>query len=412
MKCELIGKPLGHSYSKEIHNLIAPYSYELRELDESDVSSYLQRRDFDGINVTIPYKQTVMPFLDEISEAAKKIGAVNTIVKNGGRLIGYNTDFAGMCALIRKNAISVENKTALILGTGGTSKTAAEVLKSLGAKSVVKVSRSAKDGAVSYDEAYINYSSTQIIVNTTPVGMYPHEDEQPIDLDKFPQVEAVVDAIYHPLRTNLVMQAKKRGIKASGGLYMLVAQAVYASSLFRNEKVDLSVIDSVYEKIVAQKRNIVLVGMPSSGKSTVGDMLAKATGKTFVDTDCEVVKKAAMQIVDIFEKYGEDEFRKLEREVVCKVASKSETVIATGGGVVLNPENVEKLSRNGIIVFLDRSVSELIATDDRPLARDAQAIQNLYEKRYPVYTACADIRIDADGSVEDVVKRIRSELNI
>ena len=412
MKCALIGKPLGHSYSKEIHALIAPYSYDLVELDESDVAPYLKERDFDGINVTIPYKQTVMPLIDEISDEAKKIGAVNTIVNEGGRLVGYNTDFAGMRALILKNEIDVSGKKALVLGTGGTSKTATEVLKSLGASEVVKVSRTANDGAVSYADACERHSDAQVIVNATPVGMYPHENEKPIDIDRLPCVEAVIDAIYHPLCTELVIDAKRKGIKACGGLYMLVAQAVYACGLFQHKEINADIIDDVYEKVLAQKRNIVLVGMPSCGKTTIANELALLTGREVIDTDCEVEKRAGVTISQIFEKEGEGAFRKLESEVVGDAASRSCVIISTGGGVPLNDENVKKLSRNGIILFLDRGVDKLVATSDRPLAKSVEAIRKLYKKRYPIYVKCADVRIDSNGSVQDTINSIRGLLKI
>ncbi len=412
MKCALIGKPLGHSYSKEIHALVADYDYDLVELDETEVAPYLKKRDFDGINVTIPYKQTVMPYLDEISDEAKRIGAVNTIVNRGGRLVGYNTDFAGMSALIKKNDICVNGKTALVLGTGGTSKTACEVLKSLGASQVLKVSRTPKNGAIDYDAAITTYDYAQIIVNTTPVGMYPHEDEQPIDLSNFKNLEGVVDAIYHPLCTNLVLQAKAAGVKVCGGLYMLVAQAVYASSLFRNVQADSSSIDRVYDEISRQKRNVVLIGMPSSGKSTVGAELAKACGMEFIDTDAEVERKAGVKIADIFADCGEAAFRKMESEEISRAARNTHSVIATGGGAVLNEKNVNALSRNGIIVFLDRSLDKLVATSDRPLSSDRKVLEELYAKRYPIYKKCADVCVNADGDVENVVSLIRRDAKI
>ena len=412
MKCALIGKPLGHSYSKEIHALIADYDYDLVELDESEVASYLKKRDFDGINVTIPYKQTVMPYLDEISEEAKRIGAVNTIVNTDGKLVGYNTDFAGMSALIKKNDISVKGKTALVLGTGGTSKTACEVLKSLGASRVLKVSRNQKDGAIDYQTAIKTYNDAQIIVNTTPVGMYPHEDGQPIDLSCFENLEGVVDAIYNPLCTNFVLQARNAGVKECGGLYMLVAQAVYASSMFRKTQADSESIDRVYDEVLKQKRNVVLIGMPSSGKSTVGAELARACGMKFIDTDVEVEKTAGAKIADIFAACGEATFRRNESEAINQASQNTHSVIATGGGAVLNEKNVNALSRNGIIVFLDRSLDKLVATSDRPLSSNVDAIKNMCQKRYPIYLKCADLHIDANGSVQDTINSIRSKLKI
>lgn len=410
MKYGLIGKPLGHSYSKEIHALIAPYEYELKELDEGDVCTFLKDGDFEGINVTIPYKQTVIPYLDKVDESALAIGAVNTIVNRDGMLCGYNTDFDGMRTLFVKNGIIAEGKKALVLGTGGTSNTANAVLKSFGASEIIKVSRSGKDGAVTYEEAYEKHSDAQIIVNTTPSGMYPNIDETPINLSKFDGCEAVVDAIYNPLRTRLVLEAEELGIKACGGLYMLVAQAVYASAHFMSKEVEISQIDTVFDKILQNKRNIALIGMPSSGKSTIGRLLAEERGAIFVDTDVEIEKKTGLKIAEIFAKYGEKEFRKIEKEVVKDVSLLRGAVIATGGGVVLDEQNAMRLKSNAKVVFLDRKPQNLTPTQDRPLSRDCDAINALYEQRYPIYTRQADVVIRNDKDVQTAMQAIRSEI--
>lgn len=410
MKYGLIGKPLGHSFSREIHALIADYDYRLFEIDEDELPRFFQERDFSGINVTIPYKQAVIPFLDKISDEAKKIGAVNTIVKKEGKLFGFNTDYFGMRALIKSTGLDLENKSVLILGTGGTSKTAFEVSKSLGAKKIVKVSRKKSFGAVTYDEAYEKYSGADFIINTTPVGMFPNADKTPVDVKKFKNLQGVIDAVYNPLRTNFVLDAESIGAKGRGGLYMLVAQAVYASALFLDKTADESVIDKTYARILQEKRNIVLCGMPSSGKTTVGKALANDFGKRFIDTDDVVVEKKKESISDIFEKYGEGEFRKEERLAIEELSKENGLVIATGGGAVLDENNVRALKRNGVILFLNRSLENLVATADRPLSKDTEKLKNLFEKRYDVYKSCADAVIPADGEIADVVEKIKGVL--
>lgn len=410
MKYGLIGKPLGHSFSREIHTLIADYDYRLLEIDEDELPRFFQERDFSGINVTIPYKQAVIPFLDEISDEAKKIGAVNTIVKKEGKLFGFNTDFFGMRALIKSAGLDLENKTVLILGTGGTSKTAVEVSKSLGATEIVKVSRKKSLDTVTYYEAYEKFSGADVIINTTPVGMFPNADKTPVDVKKFKNLQGVIDAVYNPLRTNFVLDAESIGAKGRGGLYMLVAQAVYASALFLDKTADESVIDKTYARILKEKRNIVLCGMPSSGKTTVGKALANDFGKRFIDTDDVVVEKRKESISDIFEKYGEGEFRKEERLAIEELSKENGLVIATGGGAVLDENNVRALRRNGVILFLDRSLENLVATADRPLSSDTEKLKNLFEKRYDVYKSCADAVIPADGEIADVVEKIKGVL--
>ncbi len=411
MKYGLIGEKLSHSYSCEIHALIASYDYELKPLAKDEVANFLQERDFCAINVTIPYKEVVIPYLDIISDEARAIGAVNTIVNKNGKLFGYNTDYYGIKALFDKANIDPAGKDALVLGTGGTAKTASAVLCALGAKSVTKVSRSKKDGAIDYDEAK-ERKDTQIIFNATPVGMYPSDEQQPIDLQSFCNLEGVLDAIYHPLCTNLVLQANDKGAKVIGGLYMLVAQAVYASRLFLGKDVSdvrKDEIESVYEKILAKKQNVVLVGMPSSGKSTIGKRVARILEREFVDTDSEIEKKIGMPIADFFAKYGEAEFRKTESEIINEVSKKSAAVIATGGGAVLDKNNVNALKRNGKIVFLDRKMQDLVATKSRPLSSNTDDLKKLYEKRYPVYNACADLKIANDASVNKAAYAIAKE---
>lgn len=412
MQYGLIGEHLGHSYSCRIHAAIANYHYELCELSPEALAPFLRARDFRGINVTIPYKQQVIPLLDEVSASAARIGAVNTIVNRGGRLYGYNTDFDGMAALFRHAGISAAGKKALILGTGGTSNTAAAVLEHLGASAVLRVSRSGRNGAITYEQAARLHADAQLIVNTTPAGMFPNEAQTPVGLSAFPALEGVIDAVYHPLRTNLVLDAQARGIPAAGGLYMLAAQAVYASAHFLGKAPEPALIDLAYRTVLEAERNLVLIGMPSSGKTTVGRLLAEGTGRPFLDTDAQVVSALGMPIADYFAAHGEAAFRRAEHTVIAEAARARGSVIATGGGAVLDPENVRALARTGVLIFLDRAPERLCPTDDRPLAASREAITALYTRRYPLYQAAADLRADADGTPEQTVQWIRKELSL
>ena len=410
MKYGLIGEHLKHSYSCEIHAQIADYEYELHEIPPSGLGGFLKKREFNAINVTIPYKQDVIPYLDEISDTAKRIGAVNTIVNRNGRLYGDNTDFAGMLALAKHIGVDMKGKTVLILGTGGASKTGHALAEYMGAQSVFYVSRSGKDGSISYEQAVTEHSDAQIIINATPVGMFPKQDGRPIDISAFPKLEGVIDAIYNPLRTNLILDAQERGIPAEGGLYMLSAQAVHASAVFRDIPLDESLVDKAFKSVKNDKQSIVLIGMPSSGKTTVGRILAEKCGKQLADTDEYIVRKIGMPISDFFAKHGEAEFRKIEKETVAELSATGGRIIATGGGAVLDAENVRALKQNGVLVFLDRRPENLIATDDRPLASRRSALEKLYAERYDIYCAAAELHIDANTTSEAEADAILKEL--
>jgi len=410
MEYGLIGEKLPHSFSKEIHEKLADYDYQLKELTPAQLPDFLKKRAFKGVNVTIPYKQAVIPYLDEIDDKARAIGAVNTIVNREGKLIGYNTDYDGMVALIRHAGLSLAGKAVLILGTGGTSKTAMAVAADLGAASVQRVSRTGKDGAISYEEA--QRLPVQILINTTPSGMYPNPDGQPMDLSRFGWLEGVLDAVYNPLRTRLVLQARDNGARAQSGLYMLVAQAAVACEHFLGEKLPAGALQTVYRAIHGEKQNIVLTGMPGSGKSTVGRILAREMGREFVDTDTEIIRLAKKPISDIFAQRGEAYFRDLESQVIAQLAQRTGLVIATGGGAILRAENVRRLRQNGRIYFLDRPVEDIVPTDDRPLSRDREALEKRYAERYPRYVTAADTRIPVNGSADTVAKAIREEFLI
>lgn len=410
MKYGLIGEHLKHSYSCEIHAQIADYEYELHEIPPSGLGEFLKKREFNAINVTIPYKQDVIPYLDEISDTAKRIGAVNTIVNRNGRIYGDNTDFAGMLALAKHIGVDMKGRKVLILGTGGASKTGHALAEYMGAQSVFYVSRSGKNGSISYEQAVTEHSDAQIIINATPVGMFPKQDGRPIDISAFPKLEGVIDAIYNPLRTNLILDAQERGIPAEGGLYMLSAQAVHASAVFRDIPLDESLVDKAFKSVKNDKQSIVLIGMPSSGKTTVGRILAEKCGKQLADTDEYIVRKIGMPISDFFAKHGEAEFRKIEKETVAELSATGGRIIATGGGAVLDAENVRALKQNGVLVFLDRRPENLIATDDRPLASRRSALEKLYAERYDIYCAAAELHIDANTTPEAEADAILKEL--
>ena len=385
-----IGKKLTHSFSKEIHAKLADYNYELIELTEEEIAPFFAKRDFAAINVTIPYKQTLISYLDSISPVAQRIGAVNTIVNKDGKLYGYNTDYYGMKALVERVGIDLNGRKVLILGTGGTSKTAQVLVADLGAAEVLTVSRKKTEAYITYDEAVSDHCDAQVIINTTPSGMYPNCEDRPIDISCFPRLEGLIDAVYNPLRTNLVLDAQERGIKAEGGLYMLVMQAVVAVEHFLNTAIPKETADQVFASIYASKENIVLTGMPGSGKSTVGKLL-ELEGFSFVDTDEEIEKRCGCSICDLIKEKGEPYFRDLETEVIREVSSNSCRIISTGGGAILREENVRCLKRNGRLYFLNAELSRLQATNSRPLSDTVEKLKRLYMERMPVYQKSADM---------------------
>ncbi|MBQ6061234.1 MAG: shikimate dehydrogenase [Clostridia bacterium] len=411
MQYGLIGEHLGHSYSVPIHRLITGEDYELREIAPEDLGAFMTRKEFRAINVTIPYKQDVIPYLDEISDTAREIGAVNTIVNRDGHLYGTNTDAAGLQALIIRVCPDIRGRKTLVLGTGGTSKTAVYTANAMGADPVIRVSRSARDGAVTYEEALRDHRDAEILINTTPCGMFPAAEDMPVNIDGFPELRGVVDVIYNPLRTKLVLAAMRRGIPAEGGLYMLAAQAVRAAEVFRGIRYDEGLTERIYRRMARDKENIVLTGMPGSGKSAVSSILGARTGREVIDTDRMIVEKAGMEITEIFRRYGEKHFRDLESEVIREAAARAGVIISTGGGAVLREENVDALRRNGRLVWLDRKPEDLVPTDDRPLADSREKMAALHAAREPIYRATADERIAVTGSAEDTADEAESRWN-
>lgn len=411
MEYGLIGEHLGHSFSREIHARIGDYKYELKEIAKGDLDKFMKEKDFKGINVTIPYKQDVMPYLDYIDDGAKMIGAVNTIVNKDGKLYGYNTDFFGMISLIKSINLDVKGKKALILGTGGTSKTARAVLKHLGAKEIVVVSRNASGEVISYEMAEKMHSDAEIIVNTTPVGMYPNNEDIIIDLDKFEKLEGAIDPIYNPIRTKFIRKALRKGAKARGGLYMLVGQAIVASERFFDKDIDEKIAEDIYKEILSQKQNIILTGMPSCGKTTIGRMLAKKMGVEFVDADEYLVRTYQKEISEIFKEEGEKGFRDKESEVIADISRLNGCVISTGGGCILKDENIDRLRQNGKIYFIDRPLEKLIPTDDRPLSSNVEDIKKRYNERYDRYLDTCDYVVKNDKDIESVVEEIERKHN-
>lgn len=410
MKYGLIGEKLGHSYSPQIHQELGCKDYGLIPLDERQFHKFMQEKDFCGLNVTIPYKEAVFPYCDEVSPKARAIGAINTVTlkrkENGETFLwGDNTDFDGFLYLLQQNKINLTGKTVMILGTGGTCKTVTTVAKYLNAKQIITVGRTAKNGVIDYDGC-LKETHTQIIINTTPVGMYPNTEGSLIDLSNFPLLEAVVDVIFNPLETAFLRQGRKLGIPAINGLEMLVAQAKAAEEIFLQKKIADEKIAQIYKTLKKEIYNIVLIGMPGCGKSAIGKMLSTRLNKEFIDSDSLIEEKAGMKIADIFSQYGEAYFRKLEQETIAAIGKEHGKVIATGGGVIKNSANIDALKQNGIILFLDRPLEALETGKGRPLSVDREAVKKLYQERYSLYRAGCDIAIKNEDSLEHVIAEI------
>ena len=407
-----IGEHLTHSFSREIHGALADYLYELKEIPMGALDAFMTQRDFKAINVTIPYKQAVIPYLKEVEQTAAAIGAVNTIVNRGGELYGYNTDHGGMAGLIRRTGIPMEGKKVLILGTGGTSNTAMAVAKHLGAATVIKVSRSEKPGAITYAQAAAQHTDAQVLINTTPRGMFSREAGMAIDPAIFPDLCGAVDAVYNPLRTEFILAARKLGVPAAGGLYMLVRQAVLASQIFLDCTYPEDVTEQVYRRLKAKKENIVLTGMPGSGKSTVGRLLAQKLERPFVDTDARITEKTGKAPAEIISQQGEAAFRELEAATIRELALTTGSIIATGGGAILRPENIDALRMNGKLFFLDRPVEQLLPTADRPLSSTREAILRRYRERYDIYVSTADAVIGNGSTPEAAAAQIERSFSL
>lgn len=388
MRCGLLGRKLSHSYSPQIHGMLGDYAYELYEKEPEDLESFLKHGDFQGLNVTIPYKKSVIPYCDILSPTAQMLGAVNTIVRRkDGSLLGHNTDYFGFQSMLRESKLSVTGKKVLVLGSGGASNTVKAVLEECGA-TVIIISR---NGENNYENLFL-HKDASVIVNATPVGMYPATGVSPLELDHFPKLEGVLDVIYNPARTKLLLDAQQRGLVTVNGLWMLVAQAKESSEWFTGAPIDDTKISLIHKTLRSQMENIVLIGMPGCGKSTVGKLIAGHTGLQFVDADTEVEKLARKSIPQIFAEDGEDVFRSWETKVLSALGKESGLVIATGGGCVTRQDNYRHLHQNGTIFWLIRPIQSL-ATEGRPLSA-AGKLEEMYQIRRPLYEAFRDYRIE------------------
>ena len=405
MKFGLLGRKLGHSYSPMIFDLMGGYQYDLFEREPEGIEDLLKKGDFDGINVTIPYKKEVLPYLDEVDPLALRLGAVNTIVKRGGKLFGYNSDYYGFLSLVQRTGIEPKNKKVLVLGSGGASVTVRAVLEDLEAN-VIIISRSGENNYENLDR----HRDASLIVNTTPLGMYPNNGVSPLDISRFPELEGVVDLIYNPARTQLLLDCEKYGIPGFNGLWMLVAQAKKSAEWFMDRQLPDSLLSDIHEKLRDKMENIVLVGMAGCGKSTVGRNLAKETGKAFVDSDAEIELLAGKSIPEIFAQDGEAEFRRLETQVLASLGKRSGLVIATGGGCVTREENFPLLHQNGRILWLKRCPARL-PTEGRPLSQKTTPAK-LYEERKPMYKQFSDAAIDNDGTLGETLTEILNILEV
>ena len=408
MEYGLIGGKLGHSYSKLIHEMLCGYRYDLCPLPtEAEARAFLKKRLFKAINVTIPYKKLVMEYCTYIDPRAKAIGAVNTVVNKNGLLYGYNTDYSGFAHLCEAHGVDFAGRTVLILGTGGTHNTTSAVARDKGAAKILTVSRKPdpEKGELSYTQALT--SGAQIIINTTPAGMYPNVGVCSLDVAAMPGLEAVLDVVYNPDKTELILRAEEAGVPvAAGGLEMLVAQAVYAAEYFLGRTFDDAAgeIDRITAALRRDTRNVALIGMPSSGKTTVGRALAEALGKRFVDLDEEIVKADGRSIPDIFAAEGEEGFRQKETAVIAQFAKEGRQLLSCGGGAVKKPENVRLLRQNSVVLFLDRPLDALTVGSGRPLSSSADALRTMYAERRPLYLAAADAVVPNETTVADAVK--------
>ena len=399
----LLGEHLPHSFSPHIHRLLGDYDYRLLEIPPADLDTFLRRRDFRGLNVTIPYKKAVMPYCDMLTSQAKRIGSVNTLIISGdGKMVGHNTDYDGFKLMVQSAGIDMQRKKVLILGSGGASLTAGAVAADLGAKEIITVSR---HGSVDYNNVYRLHGDAEIIINATPCGMYPHNNDIPLDITSLPDCQGVLDMIYNPLRTKLVLTAQKLHIPACGGLTMLVEQARCSAEMFLGNKIPEQRTAEILHQLELELENIVLIGMPGCGKSSIGAQIAQLMQREFIDFDQYISQKIGLTPEDIILNQGEVTFRSIESEVAAEIGKRQGLVIATGGGTVTRDVNMLALRQNGRIYFIERGLSSL-ATAGRPLSDDGKALEQLYQQRYPLYRHYADAIIDNNGSLAAAVQTI------
>ena len=402
MRYGLIGEKLGHSFSKDIHERIADYTFDLIPLSKEEFKTFMEKKEFTALNVTIPYKKDVIPYLDEMDEHAKAIGAVNTIVNRDGKLKGYNTDFTGFLYMVKKHNVHMEGKKVLIIGNGGASAAIQAVVQHESAGSMVIVDVVPGNGAISYDEMFSSHLDAEIIINTSPIGMYPRIGNAPIDISMFHKCEAVLDVIYNPILTRLCFEAQEMDIKRVNGLEMLIAQAKQSVEFFLDKSIDNQIIDDIYQDMLRERCNIVLIGMPSAGKTTIGKMLENRMQK-----DDIIIEKAGKSIPEIFEESGEAGFRAIETEAAIEVSKLNNKIIATGGGTIKHKVNMDYLRQNGITIFIDRDVDKLISSDpNRPLSKSTDALEKMHAERLPLYQKYAAYVAVNNSDIESTVTEI------
>lgn len=407
MRYGLIGEKLGHSFSKDIHERIADYTFDLIPLSKEEFKTFMEKKEFTALNVTIPYKKDVIPYLDEMDEHAKAIGAVNTIVNHDGKLKGYNTDFTGFLYMVKKHNVHMEGKKVLIIGNGGASAAIQAVVQHESAGSMVIVDVVPGNGAISYDEMFSSHLDAEIIINTSPIGMYPRIGNAPIDISMFHKCEAVLDVIYNPILTRLCFEAQEMDIKRVNGLEMLIAQAKQSVEFFLDKSIDNQIIDDIYQDMLRERCNIVLIGMPSAGKTTIGKMLENRMQKEFIDLDDIIIEKAGKSIPEIFEESGEAGFRAIETEAAIEVSKLNNKIIATGGGTIKHKVNMDYLRQNGITIFIDRDVDKLISSDpNRPLSKSTDALEKMHAERLPLYQKYAAYVAVNNSDIESTVTEI------
>ncbi len=407
MRYGLIGEKLGHSFSKDIHERIADYTFDLIPLSKEEFKTFMEKKEFTALNVTIPYKKNVIPYLDEMDEHAKAIGAVNTIVNRDGKLKGYNTDFTGFLYMVKKHNVHMEGKKVLIIGNGGASAAIQAVVQHESAGSMVIVDVVPGNGAISYDEMFSSHLDAEIIINTSPIGMYPRIGNAPIDISMFHKCEAVLDVIYNPILTRLCFEAQEMDIKRVNGLEMLIAQAKQSVEFFLDKRIDDQIIDDIYQDMLRERCNIVLIGMPSAGKTTIGKMLEDRMQKEFIDLDDIIIEKAGKSIPEIFEESGEAGFRAIETEAAIEVSKLNNKIIATGGGTIKHKVNMDYLRQNGITIFIDRDVDKLISSDpNRPLSKSSDALAKMHAERLPLYQKYAAYVAVNNSDIESTVTEI------
>ncbi len=401
MRAGLLGRVLGHSFSPQIHAMLADYSYDLFEVEPEALDDFLRNGPWDALNVTIPYKRDVIPYCAELSEAARQIGSVNTLVKRpDGTIFGHNTDADGFSAMLDRLGVDLRGRKALVLGSGGASLTARHVLKSRGAAEVIVISRSGPDNYENLER----HADASVLVNTTPVGMYPNTNVAPLDIERLPKLEAVLDVIYNPARTRLIQDAMARGIPCMAGLVMLVEQARAASETFTGSKIPAEKSDEILALLRAQTQNIILIGMPGCGKTTVGEIIAARTGREFVDLDDVIEANIGMTIPEFFETHDEPAFRDEETRAIADTCKRSSLVVATGGGCITQPRNLNLLKQNGVVIFLERDLA-LLSKKGRPLSQ-RNSLEEMYKVRLPMYLAFADARVESTGIPEKTAEKM------